>query len=267
MNWKLFRIIIIGTLIYPFLGGTGCNSSSGSLSGSGATVTTCNIPSDQQGTISGAWPVTPIPMAVQQGNFSSSDLSAVVGAVNTWNTFFTASKQISVLSTGPDPTTVQQSTIPLANFQSNLCAQPELQGTTFSGNIVIYKMGQWPTNYPAAAIALTNFCTQAHTPYPKMYDAVMLLNYQSFFVQGARQPDLQSVVLHELGHVLGLNHSCEAFQKTGTPNCNESGINPDYLNAIMFPSFTFDATGTGNVRRTLDPNDEGRANCLYPATN
>jgi hypothetical protein len=31
----------------------------------------------------------------------------------------------------------------------------------------------------------------------------------------------------------------------------------------MFPVVRFDGDGIGEVRRALQPNDQGRANCLY----
>ena len=91
----------------------------------------------------------------------------------------------------------------------------------------------------------------------------MELNYQNFFVTGKPVPDLQSIITHEMGHLLGLGHSCETDTETGVPNCNESGLPPAYQAALMFPTFTFDSNGNGQIKRDLQSNDEGRANCLY----
>jgi hypothetical protein len=93
--------------------------------------------------------------------------------------------------------------------------------------------------------------------------AVIEINYQNFFVDGKKLPDLESIILHEFGHLMGLNHSCEAAAKTGVPSCNQSGLNPDYISASMYPVFAFSTDGTGEQKRDLGTNDESRANCLY----
>ena len=88
----------------------------------------------------------------------------------------------------------------------------------------------------------------------------------ALFVAGHKQPDLQSIVLHEIGHVLGLNHSCEAASTgTGVPGCNDFGVSSAYASAVMAPLFGFDENGYGEQKRQLTQNDEGRANCLYTA--
>ncbi len=226
-------------------------------------VKTCLIPSDQSGTVSAHWTITPIPIALASGAFSSDETSAIATAAQSWNTFFTASKNINIINYGTDASNVTVSNNSDPNQSGGLCVQGILQNNQFSGNVVIYKMGTWPSAYPQTAIALTNFCTTPTTPYPQMYMAVIEVNYQQFFVNGQKVPDLQSILLHELGHLIGLNHSCEAFTKTGTPNCNDPNLNPDYVVASMFPSFSFDSSGQGQQRRSLGTDDEERANCLY----
>ena len=90
------------------------------------------------------------------------------------------------------------------------------------------------------------------------------LNYEGFFTEGKKQPDLQTIVLHEFGHLLGLQHSCEVNpKKPGVPNCTADDVNPDYLSALMYPQFSFFDDGTGEQKQSLFTNDQGRGNCLY----
>ena len=83
-----------------------------------------------------------------------------------------------------------------------------------------------------------------------MYMAIMEVNYQSFFVDGRKLPDLQSISLHEFSHLMGLDHSCERINKDGVPNCTNPEMNQDYYRAVMFPIFAFNTTGSGEQKRS-----------------
>jgi hypothetical protein len=74
--------------------------------------------------------------------------------------------------------------------------------------------------------------------------------------------DVESLLLHELGHVLGMLHSCNgstdgSIDGTSAPAC-QSGLNSQYLEAVMFPFLEI-----GQLRRKLQQNDYNRINCLY----
>jgi len=88
----------------------------------------------------------------------------------------------------------------------------------------------------------------------------MEINYANFFSAGKPMPDLQSIVTHELGHLLGLDHSCSGTATSGMPACNQA--NTDYVNALMYPALGFNGA-QGQVSRTIRTNDQQRANCLY----
>ncbi|MDR3607906.1 MAG: hypothetical protein P4M08_11075 [Oligoflexia bacterium] len=270
----------------------GCGGKTGNT-----LITTCDLPSDQAGTLSGRWQTTPIPIALHQGDFSSSEAAQIAAAVATWNEFFGASANLQILNPGSG--TIQTSNAGLPNA-SVLCSSSDISGTQYSQPIVIYKDTTWPAAYSQEAIALTSYCwtsgssgsvkasatTAASAQVAATVStrvastsgstasaiqaqlrpfslAITEVNYQYFFTSGGYDPDLQTILLHELGHVLGLNHSCNDTTTPGFPTCTGSGANSDYQEAVMYPVFGFYSNGQGEQRRSLNDNDESRANCLY----
>jgi hypothetical protein len=92
----------------------------------------------------------------------------------------------------------------------------------------------------------------------RIVGASILINYDEFNNTSANSLDLQSLVLHELGHVLGLLHSCKsgATDSTSSVDC---ALAPDrYNEAVMFPFLRFN-----QIRRSLRQNDYSRINCIY----
>jgi hypothetical protein len=77
---------------------------------------------------------------------------------------------------------------------------------------------------------------------------------------------VRGVVLHELGHVLGLNHSCAGPKSAGPAYraCDGLKTSHPYREAVMYPSFTPIGHGSFfDFRDELRANDIERAYCLY----
>ena len=82
------------------------------------------------------------------------------------------------------------------------------------------------------------------------------------------------MILHELGHSLGLDHSCDTSGGSdGFIGCSELPSDHEYRFAVMFPGLKARVavvdpdSGTVNfapeTRETLTSNDADRASCLY----
>jgi hypothetical protein len=231
------------------------------VEGSGqAYLRSCVLEQDQVGTFDGKWTVAPIPVSVRAGQFSDAEKTIIRQAVQQWNSFTKVSLGREIFAVGSGGMPENSGARP-----DSICSSstPVLLGGQFVSSIVIHKLGNWP--YSAdQAIAITSTCPVADTPLPRFYSGMIDLNYEFFFVSGRRQPDLQSIMVHELGHLAGLRHSCESSpDRAGVPSCTDSSLDPLYKSAVMYPVFGFDAFGNGEKRVRPNANDQGRFNCLY----
>ena len=223
-------------------------------------VKECVLPQDQRATLMSRWPALPVPLAVSPG-WNDTEISQIVAAAETWNRFYGSSLGLQVFDTGASGG-IRQNSAPRPS-PSTLCQQGLVQGNKFVGNVTIYQRGTWTD--AASAIAITRTCYNAAKPLPRNFMAMMDVNFQNFFVEGRKLPDLQSIMIHELGHLLGLDHSCNISNgKPGFPYCKAANLPDEYYFATMFPQIFFDpSTGIGEERRDLNDNDQGRSNCIY----
>lgn len=217
-------------------------------------ITECVVNPDQANLFKGHWSSRPIPLAVEVGDFSSAEIAAIESAINAWNDFFEASKGFKLYLNGSS-SLGYVSAGGARITTSTACSQQLANNSGFVGKIMIYKNRSW-ANSQSSIMALTSLCPQvvSGAQFRVFTSAVMELNYDDYFISGKPLPDLQSIVTHELGHILGLDHSCSGSGCSNAPN--------DYRDAIMYPSLGFSGI-YGQVKRSIERNDQERANCLY----
>ncbi len=228
-----------------------------------ALTTMCVLPEDQSKAFIGKWAVTPIPVAVSRLDFYDSGndpegRQVVSNALTTWNHFSIVSFGYEIFDFKNSDGSVKAAN--QANISSSVCSYYLLQGDSFQSPVVIHKNANFSSSL-SSVIALTHHCKTSGTY--SFQSASIEINVRDFFAEGKPSPDAESVLAHEAGHLIGLDHSCE-FSGTkvtaGTmPNCNSRTLSTHYKNALMFPSFDLD----GTRRNRLNSNDMGRANCLY----
>lgn len=94
--------------------------------------------------------------------------------------------------------------------------------------IGVYKMSAWPSALPATALAVTQLIGVRKnigraSEYIDIQHADILVNYDyfAFSTDNTEGYDLQTIVLHEMGHLLGLYHDNSSVEES-----------------VMYPSIT-----------------------------
>lgn len=138
-----------------------------------------------------SWPASTFPVTIMMGSdFDDDEREALKSATQSWNN--TNGAQIEYFQTGDSSFSARNT---LNEFRD--------------GELGIYKLFTWPEEMPKTALAVTQiFGTRTSNGQIRIDHADVLLNYDyfDFTADDSWGYDLETVVLHELGHFLGLYH-------------------------------------------------------------
>lgn len=239
----------------------------------------CALPKDQgKGSLHGQWASLPIPVVFDR-DFYVADNGEVVpslrSALATWNGWaslrgmqaFSLKNDGSGLSAGRDiPELTDCAQASYSSSVADMVGVWKINGAGFHRN-QRPSCGVNPDGTPGKILP---FAVQGQTDWiiqgGRIVGASILLNFEDYNSPGKQRIDVESLLLHEMGHVLGLLHSCNGsggggIDSTTSPACFTGGsltAPTQYTSAVMFPFLE-----VAQERRQLKQNDYSRINCLY----
>jgi len=178
--------------------------------------------------------------------FDAEEVAKIQAAVDTWNSDSRSAVGHDLFRT--QVLGISAQAVPVA---ANDCSFPGAHGA-FS-IVKITDQETWTNlgfskNNPGVTIR----CAQNRDFAEKQVVLLNTANMQSI-------PQIfQSVILHELGHAIGLDHSCDAANANipGFAGCKKPGTDESYKEAVMYPY-----VNPADLRESLRPNDRERTTC------
>ena len=242
--------------------------------------TSCSLPADQGvGSLHGQWSSLPVSVVFDKDYYvadGGAAISSLRSAVGTWNSWAQLKGYAGAYSINNDGA---GTTAGLDIPQLTDCTQASYSAS-LSGTVGIWKItgagyhanrrASCGTNSDGTPGKILANGVQGQTDWiiqsGRIVGASILLNFADYNSPGQQAIDVESLLLHELGHVLGLLHSCNgssgnSSDSTTAPACVVGGsiaVSSQYANAVMFPFLQ-----VAQLRRNLTQNDLSRVNCLY----
>ncbi len=158
------------------------------------------------------------------------------------------------------------------------------QGTSYdSANRITFLEDQWgsgsgndfvPYDRQAAALTTLRFVeSETAANNGEIVDADIELNAVNFtfaVVSGGRQTDVQNTLTHELGHLIGLDHTCDDGARSPTPKDDQGNAVPrcfGTLPAALTDATMYNFADPGETKKRSPEADDVAGFCgIYPTT-
>jgi MYXO-CTERM domain-containing protein len=195
---------------------------------------------------------------------SDQVLTAVTGAANAWSSVSQSCTFLTIdvsLSSAAAPSAIADMKSSLIFRHQDWCSPTDTP---------------WTCSYDPSALAITSVFVQRSTG--RIQEADIEVNDRWFgwtdldlFPQDTTKQDLQNALTHEMGHLIGLDHTCyTAGTNTTRPKDNNGNPVPDCANAPPEVQATtmFASAKPGDVsKRTLEADDKQAVCDVYPLAN
>lgn len=144
-------------------------------------------------------------------------------------------------------------------------------------NVLAFVESGWPHDpYAAALTTLTYLASSNPATDGRLVDTDVEVNVDNLSYTTSGEPDkhdLQNVMTHELGHVVGLDHTCDDGEVSPTPTDHLGNLIPscktrDEINrlpaSVTDPTMYNYAAVEETDKRSLEPDDQAGIAAIYP---
>lgn len=246
--------VLAGYAAAVFLGAGGCSPAPSSQSFDSESVLTgeCAAPRDQRGSFMAKVMALPLLIRADAG-FTDDERASIGAAVAQWNLF---GRRVR----GADFFSLEFDVLP-ANFHAD---DPRDCSNESFGTEAVFSIVRESAPARWRSLGFTDSIPGATL---RCYSGKQVLHQVVMtYINVVDPAQFTSVILHELGHTLGLDHSCQngaAREKFAA--CAGLAESHPYHMAVMFPSLRMRSSVSEQpeVKNVLRSNDELRASCLY----